>query len=410
MKKEIAFINIHVPGFEVISYSKLISLLDYDIPIFHIDYIIKQSGNADDRFKEIFNFLGEWRNVFIILWSGAEEIIQKKLWVEVDGIRWKKIKICDSLFGELYDKFGELIEYKWYLSNEYLRPIYKTIKWERVVWWLLNYSKWWKIVILPDLDFEDKKFETPKWYWTQEAIRLWQLFVQEIIKIDKNLSLGEEKTSPPKRAEDKKFLLKTEVVLLEQREEFKRQKEEVENQIRENDLKLQQELILRDLLFEQWKPLENAVIEALKILWYHAKNYNDGKLEIDQIITSPEWYRYIWECEGKDNKAIEITKFRQLSDSIQEDAEREEVKEEAFWILFWNPERLSPLAERKAFFTQKCVDGAKRRSFGLIYTPDLFYVAKYVRENNDANFAKICRDEIHKQLWNKIEFPELPTK
>ena len=62
---------------------------------------------------------------------------------------------------------------------------------------------------------------------------------------------------------------------------------------------------------------------------FKAENFDDGKLELDQVITSPEGVRFIGECEGKDNKQIDITKFRQLSDSLNEDFERENVNEKA---------------------------------------------------------------------------------
>lgn len=114
-----------------------------------------------------------------------------------------------------------------------------------------------------------------------------------------------------------------------------------------------------DLLYESGKALENAVIKALKILGYHAENYNDGTLELDQVITSPENERYIGECEGKDNKDIDIGKFRQLQDSLNEDFQRDDVKDKAFGLLFGNPQRLINPTERTLDFTEKCKRGAE---------------------------------------------------
>ncbi|MCD4724968.1 MAG: hypothetical protein K8R63_08995 [Bacteroidales bacterium] len=71
------------------------------------------------------------------------------------------------------------------------------------------------------------------------------------------------------------------------------------------------------MLYETGKPLEQAVIKALKLLGYQAENFDDGILELDQIIISPENIRYIGECEGKDKKDIDVGKFRQLQDSLQ---------------------------------------------------------------------------------------------
>ena len=58
--------------------------------------------------------------------------------------------------------------------------------------------------------------------------------------------------------------------------------------MRNSRIELEEERRLKDLLFEQGKPLENAVIKALKIIGYKAENYDDGVLEMDQIIISPE--------------------------------------------------------------------------------------------------------------------------
>lgn len=174
--------------------------------------------------------------------------------------------------------------------------------------------------------------------------------------------------------------------------------------------RLEEEESLKDLLFESGKRLENAVILALKILGYHAENYDDGVLELDQIITSPEKERFIGECEGKDNKDIDISKFRQLSDAINEDFQRDEVSEEAFGLLFGNPERLVEPSKRKLDFTLKCKSGAKRKQIGLIKTVDLFTVSKYLLENEDEAFKAACRKAIKEQLGEIIIFPSIPTK
>ena len=162
------------------------------------------------------------------------------------------------------------------------------------------------------------------------------------------------------------------------------------------------------MLYEQGKPLENIVIKALKILGYQAEGYNDGTLELDQIIISPEGERFIGECEGKDNSAIDIKKFRQLADTIHEDYEREEIQTEAIGLLFGNPHRLLNPAARKDFFTKKCTQGAARRKIGLIKTTDLFNICKYLIDNSDEDYKKECRKEIIKGLGKIVKFPKIP--
>lgn len=160
------------------------------------------------------------------------------------------------------------------------------------------------------------------------------------------------------------------------------------------------------MLFETGKPLEKAVIQALELIGFHAENFDDGTLELDQVITSPEGDRYIGECEGKDNKAIDVTKFRQLQDSMNEDFYREEVEEKAFGLLFGNPERLIAPSKRKTNFTEKCKKGAKREGIGLVKTIDLFKVAKYLLENEDEEYRMKCRKSIKEQLGEIIDFPK----
>ncbi len=156
--------------------------------------------------------------------------------------------------------------------------------------------------------------------------------------------------------------------------------------------------------------MESAVIQALKILGYSAEGYDDGKLELDQVINSPEGTRYIGECEGKDSRDIDITKFRQLQDALNEDFEREEVTEKAFGILFGNPQRLESPSNRTLDFTDKCKRGAEREKIALIKTADLFKVAKYLLENEDEPYRKLCREEIHNQLGKVVKLPAIPKK
>lgn len=125
---------------------------------------------------------------------------------------------------------------------------------------------------------------------------------------------------------------------------------------------------------------------------------------------SPEKVRYIGESEGKDTKDINITKFRQLLESLNADFAREEVEEKAFGILFGNPQRLKEPAERKLDFTKKCRTGAEREKIALVKTVDLFIVTNYLQQNKNERFKKACRKEISDGLGKVVEFPELPNK
>ena len=241
----------------------------------------------------------------------------------------------------------------------------------------------------------------------EQAKRLGKMLIQIIIDIDKSLRNKSEKTPPPEWLNISGYELKSELRI---EEEIENVSQEIDTLIeKKEDLQasLLEEKSLKDLLFESGKPLEYAVIKSLKLLGYEAKNYNDGELELDQVITSPEGDRFIGETEGRDNSAINIDKFRQLESNISEDLHREDVNKSAIGILFGNGFRLNEPSKRDEIFSEKCISSAKIKNFILIRTPDLFRVAKYVNENNDKDFAKKCRNTIKSSMGKIVEFPEV---
>ncbi len=193
--------------------------------------------------------------------------------------------------------------------------------------------------------------------------------------------------------------------------EIEKKTKEIEKLIlQKNELlaRADQEIRLRDLLFEKGKILENAISTALEILGYKAEHFNDGNLELDHVITSPEGDRFIGEAEGKDTSAINIDKFRQLAVNIQEDLQRDEVENPATGILFGNGFRLKKPSERAEQFTTKCINTAKTSNCVLVRTADFFQVAKYVKESKSETFAKSCRDAIKNSIGKIVDFPALP--
>lgn len=78
---------------------------------------------------------------------------------------------------------------------------------------------------------------------------------------------------------------------------------------------------------------------------FRAEPFKDSNSEFDVVFESDEG-RLIGEAEGKDSKAINVDKLRQLAMNIHEDLQREEVTKSAKGVLFGNGFRLSPLNER----------------------------------------------------------------
>ncbi|MBL7961131.1 hypothetical protein JNL27_12940 [bacterium] len=324
----------------------------------------------------------------------------------------------NPIFSNFYKKFKNNLEYQLYIENTKTAQIVLTGKDNKKILGAVYRVGAGHLVALPMITFNEADFTetrkekdgTQNEYWNKKGIAFGNNFVESLLEIDSKLTDGSGKTPAPEWASKKQFLSNKEIEL---HDLVVKNYEKIAESERENEklrIELEEEVKLKDLLFEQGKPLENAVIKALRILGYQAENYNDGNLEMDQVITSPEKHRYIGESEGKDNKDIDVTKFRQLQDALNADFARAEVEEKAFGILFGNAERLKEPTVRKLDFTTKCKSGADREKIALVKTVDLFIVAKYLNENVDETFKKACRDSIHRQLGKVVIFPEIPKK
>ena len=388
--------------------------------------------------KEIEDYLNAGKNVFVLLAKKEDYRLSQSVTVDKKVHRYnteiftnynflpidigkktsalgKHIEFCgNSVFASFHQKFKGNLEYQLYVENlpigvekifigkdknKILGAIYKV--------------KNGHLITLPFIKYDEEKFterkKDGKAYWTNEALKFGKTLVSSIIDIDKSLRSGGDRTPPPAWVDSTEFQLEQEKVL---RKNYADKTKKIDELILEkNELsgKIEQEIVLKDLLFEKGKSLENAINTALHILGYKAENFDNGILELDHVITSPEGFRFIGEAEGKDNSAINIDKFRQLTMNIHEDLQREEVAEAAIGILFGNGFRLTKPSERPEQFTDKCIGTAKTTNCVLIRTIDLFLVAKYLKESKDELFAKSCRDVIKNSSGKIVDFPKLPA-
>src|SRR5262249_31440769 len=128
-------------------------------------------------------------------------------------------------------------------------------------------------------------------------------------------------TPPPSWVTDAGYRLPQEAILASQLLVAQRRLEQIEAEKH----KLQQDLIqagsLRRLLYEQGEQLEDAILEALRLMGFTANPFEDGDSEFDVVFTSPEG-RFLGEAEGKDNRAVNIDKFSQLERNLHEDFEK----------------------------------------------------------------------------------------
>jgi hypothetical protein len=320
----------------------------------------------------------------------------------------------NTIFHDFNDKFNKNLEYQLYLEDMNGAEILFTGKDKTKVLGAIFKVKNGNLIVLPYINYDEKKFtevrgKGNKEYWTKEAAQFGKALVKALIDIDKSLRKSGDRTQPPDWTNDVEFELAQEQIMGSDAENIGKEIERLTLQKRELLTKIDEEIRLRDLIFEKGKVLENAITIALEILGYNAENYNDGNLELDHVISSPEGDRFIGEAEGKDISAVNIDKFRQLALNLQEDLQRDEVEDLAIGILFGNGFRLTKPSERPEQFTAKCISSAKSLNYILVRTSDLFRVAKYIKETKNKTFAKSCRDTLKNSLGGIVDFPHIPT-
>jgi hypothetical protein len=466
MSKKIFSIGYEIPGNsdKYIDFSSEQSLMDADILLISPDsfepngdwvnftssdsgcYNIEPSKIYKQRIhqlkKELSDHLNSGRNVFLFLskeekYSLASGVtLDKKVnrystetysnydFLPIDMGRLtsasgKHIEFSGNLiFRPFYNNFKTNLEYQLYIESSGATQTIFTGKDKTKILGAVYKKGAGNLITLPCLEYDRKKFIIPKKdrkgeekeYWSKEAFEFGHKLVDCLIQMDSDLRKSSDKTPVPSWALGNALTGIKEKGILESIAEKEKNIFEIKGNIDKLNIELAQEQILKDLLFEQGKPLENAVIKALKILGYSATNYDDGELELDQVIVSPEGNRYIGECEGKNEKAIDIEKLRQLIESMNADFAKEEVQEKAFGILFGNPQRLISPEQRTQDFTQKCKTGASREKIALVKTIDLFYIAKYLNETNNEDFKQKCREVIHAGLGKIVVFPDIPKE
>ena len=266
------------------------------------------------------------------------------------------------------------------------------------------------VVLLPSIIYDEEAFTTTdkegEIIWTKEALKFGEALVDFLSNVKKSLLSGFNVAPPPEWSNDEQYKTETELDAVRKINSNNEKISELKEKNRKLQKTIDKEIILKGLLYETGKALEESVIEALQLLGYSAENYDDGTLELDQVITSPEGNRLIGECEGKDSKMINVTKFRQLNDSLSADFERDDVDEKAKGVLFGNPFRLTDPKDREEWFTQKAISGAEREKVSLVKTSDLYVIVKYIKDKKASDkFINDCRKAIYEQS-GVVKFPK----
>lgn len=264
------------------------------------------------------------------------------------------------------------------------------------------------LLLLPDVDFYDESYmlDDDECSWSVEGQQFAGRLMACVVGIDKALRSASEKTPEPQWASDDAYVLQAELELRGQLLQAERVLEEAQKDKESIVEKLGNAGSLRSLLFEKGKPLEFAIIDALGLMGFTVSQFQNAESEFD-VVFGCDQGRMVGEAEGKDTKAVNIEKLRQLAMNIHEDFAREEVENPAKPVLFGNGYRLSPLGERADPFTTKCHSAAASSSTALVFTPDLFPIAKYLHSNNDIDFSRLCREAILLST-GRVVFPAIP--
>jgi hypothetical protein len=135
----------------------------------------------------------------------------------------------------------------------------------------------------------------------------------------------------------------------------------------------------RALLYAKSAELEECVRRTLSGFGLDVTTYDDGHHRIDVVFRVGDT-TFVGEVEGKDNKPIDISKFRQLMDMVYGELERQGENAEVRGILFGNPHRLVAPDERSQDFTDQVVTSAARNGVILIKTADLFMAWRAVQD------------------------------
>lgn len=392
--------------------------MDYDILIFHPNLFYKKSNNKSYSYEEYNNINLEWsnkiyeflcnKNIFIFA-TKPTQLSSKTIYSPVRTsyiytsdifetilkfINKKEeygkviLKKANSILDNFYNRFEKLLEYHIFyekvIFNDTLfkdtRPIRVTINSQsidiftgrdknKILSSIIKIENRGNILLLPEVVFFEE---------TKDLTDLLNI----IVEIDKKLK-NIKNPKPQWLENNDNYSISISESIKSKLADIDKEINKLNEKKTELNQNLEKEEQIKDLLFENGKPLENAIIEALRILGYEAENIYIDNNEIDILAKSPEGEIFCCEAEGKDNSAIDITKFRQLSDNLN--IYRDNYPDDTTYaILFGNPYRLKDIEERiEEPFTKHCLNRSKDNNVILIKTTDLFFVIRDIKNCND---------------------------
>ena len=449
--KTIVTVNTQLPGVEnTLDYSSGESLVDYDIVVFDPEFPfrarIEFSGGGSclsiESTQSLKKAMTHWsgeiqhalkagKTIFFMLNESVQdqgttgyssgvkntrtyntfamsnyEVLPFQ--INIRNTKGKHLKIVDSRFTALYNIIKDIVEYKVVFSSETktkiftskdgVSPVSATMKFQNTAG---------SIVFLPHFDFSNmtKLNAVQKLVWTTEAIRTSKHLVNQLVEIDKILRSELDHTPKPEWF----HTIKQPKKIIHVDQSIQQYENEIAHllSLKSKSLQSKEQLLAYSfLVYENGKRLEIAIEKALETIGYKVENYRHKDLEIDHIIRGANGVRMIGESEGKDNSAIDISKFRQLESNINEDFQRDDVSTPAKGVLFGNGYRFTEPSKRVDQFTQKCLVNAKRLGTALVKTTDLYEAVLHLIDNpKDEKFKEACSNAIEKTEGDVVIFP-----
>ena len=327
----------------------------------------------------------------------------------------------ERLLCEYFRQFGDESEYRIHMGEpDSFTPLLTTRQGGRVVGGIKRNNHGGALVALPWIEFDREEFydegndggdsNDEEWNWTPEGIAWGNRYLRTLEALDKSIRRKTATTLVPQWAQDDKFRTNQEIALCKELTQIESKISVLEGEREKVREAFSDAVVLKGLLFEQGRALENAIHDAMRLMGFDVDYFRDSDSEFDVVLECAEG-RCIGEAEGRDRKPINIDKMRQLSDNIHEDLSRAEVSEPAHGILFGNAYRLSPPTDRPAeHFTAKCMKAAARNGTALVRTCDLFEVAKALADEPNEEFAASCRNAIINTAGEVVSFPSFPTR
>jgi hypothetical protein len=302
-----------------------------------LDHWRRELIAAFDAGKLIIVFLSAPETVFAatgeVTRSGSgRSIITQRVVSELNSyqaipVKWKfhsasgremVVNSTAHFFRPYWSEFAGHSEYNTYLEGEGLEHfLVKTKSGNRIVGACLRKGRG-ALVAVPALDLDIDELTEERnvdgdtdAYWNSDAIIFGKKFVSSLAAMAEALASEAAVTPAPEWTRSENYLLTEERNIRKNIAEVTERIACLDDRRRRLTEELESAGSLRNLLFEQGKPLEKAVLEALNLIGFDAKGLRDEVSEFDAVFSSSEG-RFIGEVEGKDRRAINVDKFSQL--------------------------------------------------------------------------------------------------